>query len=207
MILTLMRHPAINATGERCIGQTDVELSPEGQTALPSLAEEARRLQPDRILCSDLRRCRLLGEAIGTRLGLRVEQDPIWREVSFGRWENRTWSDIEAEEPGALSEWISDFENVAPPGGESFQQLQARVISAICTRLTNALELLPKGHAVVVTHAGVIRAAISAFANLPLRRAFEYAVPYGGQTSFLWKRTNWSMLKVSGARTISLSAP
>jgi alpha-ribazole phosphatase len=200
MILTLMRHPAIDATGERCIGQTDVELSPDGRRALLSLAETACREEPDRILSSDLRRCRLLGEAIATRLELRLELDPIWREISFGRWENRTWSEIEAEEPQALSEWMTDYERVAPPGGESFQQLQARVISAISTRLATAPELVPIGRTLVVTHAGVIRAAISAFSNLSLRRAFEYAIPYGGQTSFHWNGIYWSMLDVTEVR-------
>jgi broad specificity phosphatase PhoE len=32
----------------------------------------------------------------------------------------------------------------------------------------------------VVTHAGVMRAAYAAFANLPLSRAFDYKIPYGG---------------------------
>ncbi|HYY31021.1 MAG TPA: histidine phosphatase family protein [Chthoniobacterales bacterium] len=224
MVLTFMRHPTIDATGERCIGQTDVELSPEGQTALISLAEKACRQRPDRILCSDLQRCRLLAEAIAIRRGgLCVEPDPIWREVSFGRWENRRWSDIQAKEPRALSDWIADFEKVTPPGGESFRQLQARVISAIC-RLTvsvcNASNgghvgthcLLPPiraggprqadastGHVLVVTHAGVIRAVVSAFSSLPLRRAFQYPVPYGGQTSFYWNGTNWSIRDITGS--------
>jgi alpha-ribazole phosphatase len=218
MILTFMRHPPVDAAGGRCIGQTDVELSPEGQTALLSLVEDACRRRPDRILCSDLKRCRLLAEAIAARLGRRAEPDPIWREVSFGTWENRTWSDIQTREPRALSDWLTDFEKVIPPGGESFQQLQARVIYAVWSRLaqfpsrrgtaeaaTNAaiLSRTPNtqkpfhtGHVLVVTHAGVIRAAVAAFSNLPLRRTFEFAVPYGAQTTFRWDGNNWSMADV-----------
>jgi alpha-ribazole phosphatase len=204
MIVTFMRHPAIDTTGERCIGQADVELSPDGQATLMSLAEKACRQKPDRILCSDLQRSRLLAEAIATRLGLRLEPDPIWREVSFGRWENRTWSDIQAEEPRVFSEWVADFEQVAPPGGESFQQLQARVISAIWSQLSDAQKRTYDGHTLVVTHAGVIRAAVSAFSNLPLRCTFEYAVPYGGQTSFHWNGTRWNMLNVTEVRNSQL---
>jgi broad specificity phosphatase PhoE len=220
MILTFMRHPPIDAAGERCIGQTDVELSPEGQTALLALAEHACRQPPDRILCSDLKRCRLLAEAIAARLGCRAEPDPIWREVSFGRWENRTWSDIKAKEPRVLSDWLADFEKVVPPGGESFQQLQARVINAVSSRLIgsrscravaesppnrcfsswspNAQERFRKRRVLVVTHAGVIRAAVSAFSNLPLRRAFEFAVPYGAQSSFFWDGNSWSLVDIAG---------
>jgi alpha-ribazole phosphatase len=207
VILTFLRHPAIDATDERCIGQTDVELSPEGQTALISLAENACRQRPDRILCSDLQRCRLLGEAIATRLGLCLELDPIWREVSFGRWENRTWKDIQKKESRELSEWMADFEKVSPPGGESFQQLQARVLSAISSRLTTPGKGASEGHTFLVTHAGVIRAVVSAFSNLPLRRAFQYPVPYGGQTSFHWNGADWSSLDLIGTRSTQKHAP
>jgi alpha-ribazole phosphatase len=200
MIVTLMRHPAIDTNGDLCLGQADVELSPDGHATLMSLAEKACRQKPDRILCSDLQRSRLLAEAIATRLGLCAEPDPIWREVNFGRWENRTWSDIQAEEPQAFSEWVADFEKVAPPGGESFQQLQARVISAIWSRIIGAQKRTHDGHTLVVTHAGVIRAAVSVFSKLSLRCAFEYAVPYGGQTSFHWNGTHWNLLNVTEAR-------
>jgi broad specificity phosphatase PhoE len=36
----------------------------------------------------------------------------------------------------------------------------------------------------VVTHAGIIRAAYSAFANLSLSRAFDHNIPYGGMLRF-----------------------
>jgi hypothetical protein len=117
-----MRHLPIDAGSELCIGQTNVELSPDGWTALLPLAKKACRLRPDKILCSDLKRCQLLADAIAAGLGLFAEPDPIWREVSFGKWENRTWSDIQAREPQALSEWIANFDTVAPPAGESFEQ-------------------------------------------------------------------------------------
>ncbi|HXO92643.1 MAG TPA: histidine phosphatase family protein, partial [Candidatus Acidoferrum sp.] len=87
MILTFMRHPPIDTGSEQCIGQTNVELSPDGWTALLPLAKKACRLRPDKILCSDLKRCQLLAEAIAARLDLFAEPDPIWREVSFGTWE------------------------------------------------------------------------------------------------------------------------
>ena len=44
MILTFMRHPPIEAKSERCIGQTNVELSPEGRAALISLARAQRQI-------------------------------------------------------------------------------------------------------------------------------------------------------------------
>ncbi|HWY92672.1 MAG TPA: histidine phosphatase family protein, partial [Chthoniobacterales bacterium] len=105
---------------------------------MPPFAKKACRLRPEKILCSDLKRCQLLAEAIAARLGLFAEPDPIWREVSFGTWENRTWSEIQAREPQVLSEWIANFDTVAPPAGESFEQLQARVLTGVEGKIVRA---------------------------------------------------------------------
>jgi broad specificity phosphatase PhoE len=216
MILTFMRHLPIDTGSEQCIGQTNVELSPDGWTALLPLAKKACRLRPDKILCSDLKRCQLLAEAIAARLGLFAEPDPIWREVSFGTWENRTWSDIQAREPQVLSEWIANFDTVAPPAGESFEQLQARVLTGVDGKIVGArcdagvtpvpqsglnMGETPMLHYLVVTHAGVIRAAVSAFSGLPLRKAFELAVPYGSYTSFCWGANHWSPVDLFAGRS------
>jgi broad specificity phosphatase PhoE len=178
MKLTLMRHPAVDFATERCIGQTDVDLSFAGKSSLESLAEGACRLLPDRIISSDLKRCRLLAEQIADRLRIGPVFDPIWREADFGFWENRSWDAIRDEEGNALADWVTDFVNIAPPGGESFRQLQKRVLTAISKIEPVSSNIL------VVTHAGVIRAAYAARSKLPLCRAFEYQVPYGGM--FHW---------------------
>jgi alpha-ribazole phosphatase len=214
MILTFMRHPPIDEGGERCIGQTDVALSPAGFAALPRLAERACRLRPNRVLCSDLQRCQLLAEAIAAGLGLAAEPNPTWREVNFGAWENRTWSDIQVREPRVLGEWLADFDKVPPPGGESFQQLQARVLVAIRDMGVPPVDSnfntgrapvpQPQPHWVVVTHAGVIRAAASGFSGTPLRQAFEWKVPYGSLTSFHWDGSHWSPVALAlGTGTVA----
>ena len=219
MMLTFMRHPPVEAKSERCLGQTNVELSPEGRAALIPLAEKACRLRPDKILCSDLQRCQLLAEAIALRLGLLPEADPVWREVNFGTWESRTWSDIQTKEPHRLSEWMADFDTVAPPEGESFADLQARVLRGIESKLVGVKNdaavapatrsganpsALSTTHYLIVTHAGVIRAAMSAFSGLPLRRAFELRVPYGSHISFCRHGSDWSPRDiVAGGRSLS----
>ena len=178
MTLTLMRHPHIDFATQRCLGQTDVDLSFEGRSSLKSLASEACRLCPDRVVSSDLKRCRLLAEEIAARLRTRPVFDPIWREIDFGFWENRTWEAIRREETEAFAEWVADFVTTAPPGGESFWQLQKRILSAIdAISRIGAPKRVPA--LLVVTHAGVMRAAHAAFAGLPLSQAFDYKVPYG----------------------------
>ncbi|HEX7194828.1 MAG TPA: alpha-ribazole phosphatase family protein [Chthoniobacterales bacterium] len=174
MRLIFMRHPAVEFATLRCFGQTDVDLSFAGNSSLKPLAEEASGLLPEQVLSSDLKRCRLLAEQIADRLRITPVFDPIWREIDFGFWENRTWAAIQREEPEAFAEWVADFVATPAPGGESFLQLQKRALTAISK--INPIS----SNVLVVTHAGVIRAAYSAFANLPLSRAFDYNIPYGG---------------------------
>ena len=178
MRLTFMRHPAVEFATGRCIGQTDIDLSTAGKSTLKSLTEKACHLFPDHVLSSDLKRCRLLAERIADRLRIKPVFDPIWRELDFGFWENRTWDAIQHEEAKAFSEWVADFVTTPAPGGESFSQLQHRTLTAI-----SSIDPI-SSNVLVVTHAGVIRAAYSAFANLPLSRAFDYNIPYGGLFHF-----------------------
>jgi len=52
----------------------------------------------------------------------------------------------------------------------------------------------PFGSLLVVTHAGVIRAAVCALSDLPLRRAFELEVSCGSTTCLRWKDDHWSIV-------------
>src|SRR5262249_35283147 len=121
----------------------------EGKSSLKSLAREACRLRPDRVISSDLKRCRSLAEEIAARLCIRPVFDPVWREIDFGFWEDRTWEGIRREETKAFSEWVADFVTTAPPGGESFLQLQKRILSAIDAMLPDCAGLAQRGRRTV----------------------------------------------------------
>ena len=102
---------------------------------------------PRAIRSSDLTRCRVLAERFAVRHGLEVIHDRRLREYDFGAWEGLLWSEI----PRTDSErWISDLWSNAPPGGEKFAALYARVRAALADCDEGSL---------VICHAGVIRAA------------------------------------------------
>ena len=189
MLLRLLRHPSTVSSEEQCVGHTDVALSAEGLAAIERIAENAARAEPGRILSSDSRRCRMLADAIAAKLDICPGPDAIWRHVNFGAWKSRTWDDIRSQDPDALTAWIDDFVTVAPPSGESFHQLQSRVVSAL-----KKIDSEPFGSLLLVTHAGVIRATVCAFPDLPLRRAFELKVPCNGTTCLRWKDDHWSVM-------------
>ncbi|WPB85607.1 histidine phosphatase family protein [Sediminicoccus rosea] len=150
MALTLLRHLRPVVAPGICYGVTDLDLAEAPAAALDALL--ARLPPASAIATSPLRRCRLLAEAIGEARGLPVLADPRLMEMDFGAWEGVAWNDIPRAE---LDEWAADFLHARPHGGESVAQLQARTRAALVDHRARA------GHALLVTHAGVIKAALA----------------------------------------------
>jgi broad specificity phosphatase PhoE len=90
---------------------------------------------------------------------LRIE--PVLRDLDYGAWRSRTLDDIAQADPQALHAWLEDPE-AAPHGGESLADLVRRVSGWMDDAVAAG------GHALVVTHAPVIRAAILKTLQAPL---------------------------------------
>lgn len=83
------------------------------------------------------------------------------RDLDYGSWRARTLEDIAQAEPQALQTWLDD-PDAAPHGGESLAGLVERVSGWMD-------EALAAGrHALVITHAPVIRAAVLKTLAAPL---------------------------------------
>lgn len=145
-----MRHlrPAV-AEGV-CYGVTDLDLAEGQEAALAAVLEGLPAITA--IATSPLRRCRILAEAIAARRGLTARLDPRLMEMDFGAWEGLAWNDIPRAE---LDQWAADFLHARPHGGESVAQLQDR------TRAALAEYRAAPGASLLVTHAGVIKAALA----------------------------------------------
>ena len=148
MRLILVRHTRPAVAGNVCYGATDLDVA-------PTFEEEAARvveaLPPaERLVTSPLRRCRLLAERIGAARDLIPVIDARLREMDFGTWEGLPWASIPRTE---LDAWAADFLHARPHGGESVHMLRERAGAALDDYRRSGLP-----H-VVVTHAGVIKAA------------------------------------------------
>lgn len=150
MALILLRHTRPEGAEGRCYGRSDLRLA-------PCFAAEAARLARElpefgRIAASPLQRCRLLAEHLAEARGVPLQLDERLIEMDFGRWEGQLWADIPRSE---LDAWAADLEGARPHGGESVAELAARAGAG--------LEALGgAGPVLVVTHAGVIKAALVA---------------------------------------------
>lgn len=134
-------------------GQTDVPLSDEGRAQALALARVLGGVTFDVAMSSDLSRAFDTAQAI---CGDRVRADVRWREFDFGEWEGMTWAEICARWPQYGAEELSMAQRYAPPGGETFD--------ALCARVGEAVDDLRAGgfaHALVVTHAGPLHAMLA----------------------------------------------
>lgn len=146
--LVALRHTPVAVRPGLCYGQIDVPLAASYPDDLRGVQNTLPRPEYARIISSPLLRCYKLATDLG--LG-SVTQDARLMELSFGHWEGQLWEDI----PRAISEyWTEDVVNRAPPAGESFRQIIARVHNF----LEDPDTWSAGPHVLVVTHAGVMRA-------------------------------------------------
>lgn len=86
-------------------------------------------------------------------LGITALVDPALRDCGYGRWTGLDLVSVQAAEPDALAEWMSD-PSVSPHGGESYIEMLGRIGQWLDNHSQDT------GHLIAVTHAAVIRAAI-----------------------------------------------
>lgn len=162
--MILLRHPTPDAPPGLCYGRTD--LAP-GAGAAAEVARALALTPPvSRVVASPARRCRGLAEALAARDGAALTLDQRLLELDFGAWEGRRWADIARAESDP---WAADPWRLAPPGGETFAALHARVAAVLAEAGAGVA---------LVTHAGPIRAARMILTGATFTAVFAEPVPY-----------------------------
>ena len=177
--LLLIRHaePDEDARG-RCYGRLDVGLSPTGLASAERLAESLRPVQLDAVYVSP----RLRAVQTANALGASRTVDDRLRELDFGQFEGRTYDEIEREQPEFFRSWMETPTLVRFPGGESYAELRERVAAAV-----DEIVAANDGRTVaLVSHGGVIRAALAVALGLPDDRAFALDVGYARVSVVDW---------------------
>ncbi|MEM9144982.1 MAG: histidine phosphatase family protein [Pseudomonadota bacterium] len=159
-----LRHPRPAVRPGTCYGRLDVA---EGPTAAAEIAAALRLAPPvAAVWASPSRRCRQLARRLAARDGVALHLDTRLLELDFGRWEGMAWDEISRAESDP---WAADPWALAPPGGERFADLHARIAAV--------LETAPDEVA-LVCHAGPIRAGRMQLGGESFETAFAHPVPY-----------------------------
>lgn len=133
-------------------GWHDVDINEKGIEQAEELRATFREIPLDAIYSSDLLRARHTAEIIAE--GREVRTEAAFRELYYGKWENRTWEDMTEQDRAALRQWRTDWTNCVMPEGESFAAFYARVTEGLVRIIREN-----KGkHILIVSHNGALSA-------------------------------------------------
>ncbi|AZB01929.1 alpha-ribazole phosphatase [Chryseobacterium joostei] len=165
MEIHLIRHTAVENPENLCYGFAEMPLR-------SNYSEDFKHLNLDKdfdlLISSPARRCCLLADYFK----FDYATDDRLREMNFGNWELKKWTEIPEEE---INPWYKDFINIKASGGENLLEMQTRVLS-----FWN--ELLVEKDAdkvLIIAHAGVIRLILQNILQFPLENMFSIQIDYG----------------------------
>jgi len=167
-----LRHAPVPDPENRIVGKLDPPCDLSDADRLSALA----RLLPRQsvVVESGLLRCAQTLGAIESA-GLTVAPailEPALQEQDFGHWQGKRWADLDAKKDPLVDAFWRDPAISAPPGGESFVAVMARVRAAVL-EMTRHFE----GRDIIaVAHAGSIRAALALALDLSPQAALSFVI-------------------------------
>ena len=172
--LILLRHGVTPHTSGRRfsggLGGDNPGLSDEGREQVRAAAAWLTELKDkiDAVVCSPVRRTRESAEIVAAELGLPLEEEPGFAEMEFGVWDGLTFLEVAEQHKETFEAWLGDLD-AAPPGGESFNVVEARVKAG----LDRVLEQHAGRTVVVVSHVTPIKTLVANALKAPLEAVFR----------------------------------
>ena len=179
--LFLVRHGPTHAKG--MIGWTDLPADLSDTAALKRL--DAYLPSAARVVSSDLIRTVETAHAIeGGRT--RLPHHPSLREMHFGDWENLGFKEVSAHSPEHIRAFYEQPGDIAPPNGESWNQVRARVSPTVDT-------LLDAHHSdlIVVCHFGVVLSQLQRATGLKSYETFAQKIDNLSVTEVIIENGKW----------------
>lgn len=152
-------------------------ITDKGRSQAQAAAIYMTKQKPQVIVRGNAERVKQSAEPMEKSLGLSAQVIDGFEEWQVGQWEGRTYLDIKKNDPEQYHSWCADPIGNAPPGGESIEQLAARIKVAITTLLNNKEYAGRK--ICMVTHSGIIRSALVYALDVPINNFWRLAVPTG----------------------------
>jgi alpha-ribazole phosphatase len=169
--LILVRHGETNWNAQsRYQGQANVPLNDLGQQQAAALAHRLARHEVTAVHASDLLRARQTAQVIALPHRLPVQEEPRLREMSFGDWEGLTYAEIQERDAGRMADWFADPVCVAPPGGETLDQVAGRARSALDAIVETDIDQT----VVLVSHGGLLRVLICLSLGIDIRHHWRF---------------------------------
>jgi broad specificity phosphatase PhoE len=145
----------------------DLALSPEGRVQAACTARFLADQPITAAFASPLQRALETATIIAQPHAVTPTPVAALREVDVGRWEGRSWVEIERAEPTAYHRFVSDPAHHGYAGGENFLQVQQRVLPVV-------MELMERQQGsliLIVGHNVVNRVLLASLLDVPLAKA------------------------------------
>ncbi len=162
--LLLVRHGLTDWNSQgRIQGRTETQLSEVGLRQAKALGQRLASEKLDAIYASSLSRARVTAEIIAQHHEVPVQIEPRLCEANYGAWEGRTMDELRTLDPERAEAWLDEPTEVAPPGGETLEQVARRVASFL-----DELRWRPEEEQILlVAHGGTVRALLSEVLHVP----------------------------------------
>lgn len=159
----LIRHATTDAVGKKLSGRTaGVHLNEQGLEQAQHLARRLHHLPISAIYSSSLERAMETAAPIAKLLNLKTIICEDFLEMNFGEWTNLSFEEVR-QQP-RFQHFNSFRSNTRIPGGEAMLEAQARMVAGL-----QKLGMQHPGKTVaVVSHADLIKAAVTYFAGIHL---------------------------------------
>jgi probable phosphoglycerate mutase len=172
--LILVRHGATSLTADKRfsggLASSNPGLTDEGRAQVREVADWLAPLgeSVEVVVTSPVRRTRESAEILAARLGRDLVEEPGFAEMEFGAWDGLTFAEVRERYPDEIQGWLGALD-VAPPGGESFGEVEKRVVAG--------LEQVLADHAgqtvLVVSHVTPIKILVARAVAAPLSALFR----------------------------------
>ncbi|NMA96246.1 MAG: histidine phosphatase family protein [Clostridiales bacterium] len=173
--ICIIRHGQSTWNAERRIqGQMDPPLSPLGKKQAGLVAKRVENEPWDALYSSDLSRASQTAEAISQCTGLKVNKDPLLREIYQGKVEGLLAKEAREKYP--------DFD-VPEVGRETADELRERAVKAFWKVIDSNVGK----RVIIVSHGGLIRS----FLNTILESVADLHIINTSCTMLHWDGENW----------------
>lgn len=180
-----VRHGPTHAKG--MVGWTDL---PADLSEAAAIARIDRAL-PREATCvsSDLSRAVATADAVAPGRH-RLPHAPALREINFGDWEMRNFAEVETEDPDRIFAFWDQPGDNAPPNGESWNALRARVDGWV-----DAYD--GPSPVIAVAHFGVILTQVQRALGIPARETFAQKIDNLSVTHLRQTGAQWEALSIN----------
>lgn len=165
--LFMVRHGPTHA--KSMVGWSDVPADLSDLAALERLSGFLPQAAP--VISSDLSRAVETANAIENGRA-RLPHDADLREMHFGDWELRRFDEVSAEAPQHIRSFWETPGDIAPPNGESW--------NGVCARVDGAVDRLLHSHGgqdlIIVAHFGAILTQVARAEGLSGSDAFGHKI-------------------------------